>query len=95
MAQNNEIRGQDADNRKGKLKDRLQNIPLANYIVFSIIIILIYSFSEFLFSTITGVSHETLTTCVYAFFGTEIASCAFIKVYKLKRENVDFESIDE
>ena len=79
--------------KKLHIKDRLQAIPLANYIVFSIIIILLYSIAEFVFSTITGVSHETLTTCVYAFFGTEIASCAFIKVYKLKQETdtVDFD----
>lgn len=73
-----------------KIKDRLQAIPLANYIVFSIIVILIYSIAEFIVSSITGVEHSTLTTCVYAFFGTEIASCAFIKVYKLKQEN-DYE----
>ena len=75
------------------IKKSLQEIPLANYIVFSIIIILVYSISEFIFSTITGVSHETLTTCVYAFFGTEIASCAFIKVYKIKTGNDNY--IDE
>ena len=75
-----------------KLKDKLQQIPLANYIVYSIIIILIYSIAEFIFSTLTGISHETLTTCVYAFFGTEIASCAFIKVYKIKKETVDFDN---
>jgi len=76
-----------------KIKDKLQAIPLANYIVFSIVIIIIYSIAEFVFSTITGISHETLTTCVYAFFGTEIASCAFIKVYKIKKETdtVDFD----
>lgn len=74
------------------IKNRLQEIPLANYIVFSIVIILIYSISEFIFSTLTGVSHETLTTCLYAFFGTEIASCAFIKVYKIK--NADAETVD-
>lgn len=76
-----------------KIKDKLQAIPLANYIVFSIVIIIIYSIAEFIFSTITGISHETLTTCVYAFFGTEIASCAFIKVYKIKKETdtVDFD----
>ena len=69
-----------------KIKYKLQEIPLANYIVFSIVVILLYSIAEFIFSTLTGVSHETLTTCVYAFFGTEIASCAFIKVYKVKKE---------
>ena len=70
-----------------KLQNKLQEIPLANYIVFSIVIILIYSIAEFIVSSITGIEHSTLTTCVYAFFGTEIASCAFIKVYKIKREN--------
>ena len=76
-----------------RIRDRLQEIPLANYIVFSIIVILIYSIAEFIISTAIGVSHETLTTCVYAFFGTEIASCAFIKVYKIKKETntVDFD----
>lgn len=79
-----------------KIKDKLQQIPLANYIVFSIVIILIYSIAEFIFSTLTGISHETLTTCVYAFFGTEIASCAFIKIYKIKNENtVDFDEESE
>ena len=75
-----------------KLQNKLQEIPLANYIVFSIIIILIYSIAEFIVSSITGIEHSTLTTCVYAFFGTEIASCAFIKVYKIKNESVDFDN---
>lgn len=78
-----------------KLKNRLQEIPLANYIVFSIIIILLYSIAEFIFSTLTGVSHETLTTCLYAFFGTEIASCAFIKVYKIKNPDANTVDFDE
>lgn len=69
------------------MKKKLQDIPLANYIVFSIVVILLYSLAEFIFSIVTGVSHEELTTCVYAFFGTEIAACAFIKVYKIKKES--------
>ncbi len=75
-----------------KLQHKLQEIPLANYIVFSIIVIMIYSIAEFIVSSITGIEHSTLTTCVYAFFGTEIASCAFIKVYKIKNESVDFDN---
>jgi len=70
---------------------KLQNIPLATYIVFSIVVIIIYSIVEFIFSITTGISHETLTTCVYAFFGTEIASCAFIKVYKIKKESEEYD----
>ena len=70
---------------------KLQDIPLANYIVFSIVVILLYSIAEFVFSTITTIAHDTLTTCVYAFFGTEIASCCLIKVMKLKTESEDID----
>lgn len=69
------------------MNKKLQDIPLASYIVFSILIILIYSIVEFIFSITAGVSHETLTTCVYAFFGTEIASSCLIKIMKLKYES--------
>jgi uncharacterized protein with PQ loop repeat len=71
------------------MSKKLQDIPLASYIVFSIVIILIYSIVEFIFSITSGVSHETLTTCVYAFFGTEIASSCLIKIMKLKYESED------
>lgn len=71
------------------MSKKLQDIPLASYIVFSIVIILIYSIVEFIFSITAGVSHETLTTCVYAFFGTEIASSCLIKIMKLKYESED------
>lgn len=70
-----------------KTLEKLQNIPLAVYIVGSVGLILVYTVLEFIFATITGISHDTLTTCVYAFFGTEIASCAFIKVYKIKKDS--------
>lgn len=60
---------------------------LTKYVVFSIAILIIYTAVEFIFSTITGVSHDTLTTCVYACFGGEILSCALIKIFKLKETN--------
>lgn len=60
---------------------------LTKYVVFSIAILIIYTAVEFIFSTITVVSHDTLTTCVYACFGGEILSCALIKIFKLKETN--------
>lgn len=60
---------------------------LTKYVVFSIAILIIYTAVEFIFSTITGVSHDTLTTCIYACFGGEILSCALIKIFKLKETN--------
>ena len=64
---------------------------LTKYVVFSIAVLLVYSIAEFICSCVTAetgaVSHDTLTTCVYACFGGEILSCALIKIFKLKGEN--------
>lgn len=53
---------------------------LAEYLLFSFVVVLTYTAVEFTVSTTTGISHDTLTTCIYAFFGTEIGACAFIKI---------------
>ena len=67
---------------------RHKRIPsLTKYVVFSISVLMIYSIAEFTCSNIYGISHDTLTTCVYACFGGEILSCALIKIFKLKEEN--------
>lgn len=59
---------------------------LTKYVVFSIALLLVYSATEFSFAVITGISHDTLTTCIFAAFGGEILSCALIKIFKLKEE---------
>ena len=53
---------------------------LTAYVVFSILVLLIYTIVEQILSTVCGVSHDTLTTCVYAAFGGEILACALIKI---------------
>lgn len=53
---------------------------LTEYLIFSFSVVLIYTVAEFVTSTITGVSHDTVTTCIFAFFGTEIGACAFIRI---------------
>lgn len=60
---------------------------LTLYVVFSILVLLVYTIVEQVLSTITGISHDTLTTCVYAAFGGEILACALIKIFKLKTED--------
>lgn len=59
---------------------------LAEYLFFSFAVVLIYTAIEFAVSTLSGVAHDTLTTCIYAFFGTEIGACAFIKISKRKKD---------
>lgn len=65
---------------------KLRRIPdLDKYLIFSFTVLIIYTVAEFIVSTITTNSHDTLTTCLYAAFGGETLLCALIKKYKLKR----------
>ena len=60
---------------------------LTKYVVFSITFVILYTIIEFVVSTITGIPHDTLTTCVYGFFAGEVVSCALLKIFKIKKEN--------
>ena len=60
---------------------------LTLYVVFSIAVLIIYTITEQVLSSLTGISHDTLTTCFYACFGGEILCCALIKIFKLKEGN--------
>lgn len=59
---------------------------LDKYVIFSISITLLYTVAEFITSTITGVSKDTLSTCVYGFFAGEIVVAGLIKIFKLHKE---------
>jgi len=76
-----------------KIRNSLKR-SLTRYVIFSITIVLLYTIVEFIFSTITAVSHDTLTTCVYGFFAGEIIVCALIKIFKLKEGNDNGELSD-
>lgn len=67
-------------------KKRKKMPDLDKYIIFSFVVMLVYSMAEFITSSITGISHDTLTTCLYSAFGGELLLCAMIKRLKLKRE---------
>lgn len=64
----------------GTIKD------LTKYVIFSIAVVLIYTVTEFITSTITSVHHDTLTVAVYGFFGGELVLTAMIKIFKIRRE---------
>jgi len=68
-----------------RLQKKRELPDLDKYIIFSFAVMLTYTIFEFIFSTITGVSHDTLTTCLYSAFGGELLMCALIKRLKLKR----------
>lgn len=66
------------------MRKRINDNSLAKYVVFSITIIIIYTIVEMVTATISGISHDTLTTCFYGVFGGEILCCALIKIFKLR-----------
>jgi len=68
-----------------KCKPHKKLADLDKYIIFSFGVMIVYSIFEFVVSTITGISHDTLTTCLYGAFGGELLLCAVIKRFKLKR----------
>ncbi len=68
---------------------------LSKYVTFSITVLIIYTVMEFLLSSKTGMTHDTLTTCVFAFFGTEIGSCCLIQITKHKKGNTTEDTSEE
>jgi len=59
---------------------------LTKFLLGSIAVILIYSVLEFYYAIKTGLTHDTLTTCIFAFFGTELASCTLVKIFNIIKE---------
>ena len=72
-----------------KLLNKIANMKLEHYVLFSLANVLIYSIAEFVAGCF-GVNHDTLTTCFFSVFGGEVLSCALIKIFKM-RENSDSE----
>lgn len=75
---------------KAQNEKKLQH-ALDKYIVFSFAVVIIYTIFQFVLAIFTGISLDTLTTCVFGLFGGEILCCAMIKRYKLKEDNKEAE----
>ena len=70
-----------------QLKPKKKLNDLDKYIIFSFVVMLLYTVAEFVTSTVTGVSHETLTVSLYGAFGGELLITALLKKWKIRREN--------
>lgn len=66
------------------MRGKKKRSGLDKYIIFSFSVMILYTIAEFVLSTLTGVMHDTLTTCLYGAFGGELLLCAIIKKFKLK-----------
>lgn len=72
-------------NRRRRRRRR-RTSSLSKYVIFSIAILIIYTVSELILSSIYGTMNDTLTTCFFGVFGGEILTCALIKIFKLKEK---------
>ena len=68
----------------GTRRKQKKTSVLDKYVIFSFVSLIIYTIVEQVISTITGVSHDVLTTVFFAAFGGETLMCAMIKKLKLK-----------
>lgn len=61
-------------------------------VILCITFIILYTIIQLILSYMLSIElSPTLTTCVYAFFGTELATCAVIKIFdkQEQREKID------
>lgn len=78
------------DTKSGKIVPVRRKLgALDKYVIFSIVMLIVYTVIERVLTCITGVSADTLTTCFYAAFGGEILTCGLIKIFKLKEGESD------
>lgn len=77
----------DEEIKKEEIQEKKLRHALDRYIIFSFICIIIYTIVSIIIAVRTGMTMDTLTTCVFACFGGEILACAMIKKFKLKEEN--------
>ncbi len=58
---------------------------LDKYLIFSIIVLLVYTVAEMTVSSLTGSDHSTLTTCVFSAFGGEFFFAGLIKIFNIRK----------
>lgn len=70
-------------------KFSLQDIPLADYVVFSIKLLITFTIVVLLLSAFGILVPDTLISCFFAAFGGEFLVCGLIKVFKIRKSEGD------
>lgn len=67
--------------------EKIKKLPaLDKYCIFSFTVLISYTITEQIISSVTGTTNDTLTTCLFGAFGGELLLLAMIKRLKIKRE---------
>lgn len=72
-----------------KKKFKLQDIPLADYVVFCIKMLLLFTVITMVLSVFQIVVPDTLISCFFAAFGGEFLVCGLIKIFKIRSKDAE------
>ena len=72
-----------------KKKFTLQDIPLADYVVFCIKMLLLFTVITIILSIFQIVIPDTLISCFFAAFGGEFLVCGLIKIFKIRQKDAE------
>lgn len=72
-----------------KKKFKLQDIPLADYVVFCIKMLLLFTVITMVLSVFQIVIPDTLISCFFAAFGGEFLVCGLIKIFKIRSKDAE------
>ena len=67
----------------------LQDVPLADYVVFCIRSLIIFTVIIILLSCFSIAIPESLITCFFAAFGGEFLVCGLIKIFKIRESDAE------
>ena len=72
-----------------KKKFTLQDIPLADYVVFCIKMLLLFTVITIILSIFNILVPDTLISCFFAAFGGEFLVCGLIKIFKIRQKDAE------
>lgn len=75
-------------------KFSLQDVPLAEYVVFCIKLLIIFTIIVLTLSCFNIIVSDTLISCFFAAFGGEFLVCGLIKIFKIRQKDAE-QIIDE
>lgn len=70
-----------------KKKFKLQDIPLADYVVFCIKLLIVFTLITLVLAIFGVLVPDTLISCFFAAFGGEFLVCGLIKIFKIRSKD--------
>lgn len=72
-----------------KKKFTLQDIPLADYVVFCIKLLILFTIIILVLAIFGIIVPDTLINCFFAAFGGEFLVCGLIKIFKIRSKDAE------